>query len=149
LAPGASCTIEVAYAPTAVGSQHGTLQINSNAARSQQPVKLSGKGFAPTLKMQPKALKYGQILASTGTKSQNVTLINSSPVSITLTAAPAATPPYNVIANTCDTIAANGGTCTISVEFAPTGPGRFTGKLEIQDNGAKSPQHIKLHGTAK
>jgi len=149
LAPGASCTIEVAYAPTATGSQHGTLLINNNAVTGQQPVTLRGKGVAPSLKTQPKALNFGQVFASAAGKSQNVTLINPSPVSITLTAAPAATPPYNVIANTCTTIPANGGTCTISVEFVPTGPGKFTGKLEIQDNGAKSPQHIKLHGTAK
>jgi hypothetical protein len=149
LAPGASCTIQVAYAPTATGAQHGTLLVNSNASSGQRSVKLSGKGIAPPLKMAPKSLNFGQVFSGTAGKSQNVTLTNSSPVSITLTAAPAATPPYNVIANTCSTIAPNGGTCTISVEFAPTGPGKFTGKLELQDNGAKSPQHIKLRGTAK
>ena len=66
---------------------------------------------------------------------------------ITLTVAPAATPPYNVTANTCATLAPN-GTCTISVEFAPVSPGTFQGTLEIRDNGAKSPQHIKLNGSA-
>jgi hypothetical protein len=149
LAPGASCTIEVAYAPTATGAQHGKLLINNNASSGQRPVKLSGKGYAPPLKMQPKALNFGQVFAGTAGKPQNVTLINPSPVSITLTTAPAATPPYNVIANTCTTIAPNGGTCAITVEFAPSGPGKFTGKLELQDNGAKNPQHIKLRGTAK
>jgi len=149
LAPGASCTIEVAYAPTATGSQHGTLLINNNASSGQRPVKLTGKAFAPSLKLQPKSLDFGQIFAGTAGKSQNVTLTNPSPVSITLKTAPAATPPYNVIANTCTTIAPNGGTCTITVEFAPSSPGKFTGKLELQDNAAKNPQHIKLHGTAK
>jgi hypothetical protein len=66
-----------------------------------------------------------------------------------LTTAPAATPPFNVSANTCDTIAADGGTCTVSVEFAPHKRGRYEGTLELQDNAANSPQHIKLFGASK
>ena len=149
LAPGASCTIAIAYAPTATGTQHGTLQINSNASGGQRSVKLTGKGFAPSLKIQPRSLNFGQILAGGGSTSRPVTLTNSSPVSITLTVAPAATPPYNVTANTCTSIAPNGGTCTVTVEFAPVARGKFTGKLEIHDNGAKNPQVIKLRGIAK
>lgn len=149
LAPGASCTIAIAYAPTATGTQHGTLQINSNASGGQRSVKLTGRGFAPSLKVQPKSLNFGQIFAGGGSTSREVTLSNPSPVSITLTVAPAATPPYNVTANTCASIAPNGGTCAITVEFAPLAPGKFAGKLQIQSNGAKNPQQIKLRGTAK
>jgi hypothetical protein len=148
LAPRATCAIAIAYAPTATGTQHGTLQINSNASGGQQSVKLTGRGFAPSLKVQPKSLKFGQILAGGGGTTRDVTLSNPSPVSITLTTAPAATPPYNVIANTCASIAANGGTCTVTVEFAPLTPGRFAGTLQIQNN-AKNPQIVKLRGTAK
>jgi hypothetical protein len=148
LAPGKSCEIEVAFAPTALGMQRGTLLINSNAKSGNRPVKLKGKGVAPPLKMQPKTVDFGQIQAS-ATTSQTITLINQSPVPITLTVAPAATPPYNVIANTCATIAPNGGTCTISVEFNPGSAGQFKGTLELRDNAAKSPQHIKLQGRAK
>jgi hypothetical protein len=54
-----------------------------------------------------------------------------------------------VTANTCTTIAPNGGTCTISVEFAPHTHGKYQGTLEIHDNAANSPQHIKLFGSSK
>jgi len=53
-----------------------------------------------------------------------------------------------VTANTCETLAAKGGTCTISVEFDPSSAGEYKGRLQIRDNGAKSPQHIKLNGSA-
>jgi hypothetical protein len=148
LAPGASCGLGIAYAPTTMGTQRGTLRINSNAASGQRSVKLKGKGFAPALKIRPKSLDFG-LVAGSASSAQTVTLTNLSPVSITLTVAPAATPPYNVTANTCATLAAKGGTCTISVEFDPGSSGEFKGKLEIHDNGAKSPQHIKLRGIAK
>jgi hypothetical protein len=123
--------------------------INSNAANGQQQIKLVGKGFAPPLKIQPNSLNFGQKFVGAAPITRSVNLTNPSPVSITLTTAPAATPPYNVIANTCASIAPNGGTCTITVEFAPLAPGKFKGKLQIQDNAAKNPQQIKLRGTAK
>jgi hypothetical protein len=151
LALGKSCDLEVAFAPTMLGVQRGKLRIISNAESGRHSVKLTGKGIAPAIKIKPKSLGFGQVKLSAphAILAQNVTLTNLSPVSITLAAAPAATPPYNVTANTCETLAANGGTCTISVEFAPAATGEFKGTLEIRDNGTRSPQHVQLFGIAK
>ena len=44
LAPGAKCSIDVTFTPSASGSQHGTLMIIDNADGTPQSVKLSGKG---------------------------------------------------------------------------------------------------------
>jgi hypothetical protein len=44
LAPGAKCSIEVTFTPTASGAQDGTLMIIDNAEHEPQSVKLIGKG---------------------------------------------------------------------------------------------------------
>jgi outer membrane protein assembly factor BamB len=44
LAPGAKCSIEVTFAPTAPGAQDGMLMIIDNAEDAPQSVKLTGKG---------------------------------------------------------------------------------------------------------
>jgi hypothetical protein len=129
--------------------QRGKLRIISDAASGRQWVKLRGKGVAPPIKIKPRSLDFGRVSIANARPAQSVTLTNSCPVSVTLAAAPAATPPYNVTANTCGTLAAKGGTCTISVEFAPASAGEFKGTLEIRDNGAKNPQHVELSGIAK
>ena len=149
LAPGKSCDLGVAYTPTKLGVNRGILRINSHDTSRSWSVKLRGRGVAPPNKIKPKLLDFGQVAISTVKRAQSVTLSNPSAVSITLAVAPAATPPYNVTANTCETLAAKGGTCTISVEFDPRSAGEFKGTLEIRDNGAKSPQHIQLQGIAK
>jgi len=149
LQPGASCKIEVAFFPSAKGKQRGLLQINSNASLGSHTVKLKGKGVAPKMEAHPQSLSFGQVSTDAVSSSQSITLVNTSPAPISFTTAPAATPPFNVSASTCDTIAANGGTCTISVEFAPHNRGKFEGILELQDNAANSPQHIKLFGSSK
>lgn len=44
LAPGAKCSIEVTFTPTASGPQNGTFMIIDNAEGTPQTVKLTGKG---------------------------------------------------------------------------------------------------------
>ncbi|HYL59949.1 MAG TPA: choice-of-anchor D domain-containing protein [Candidatus Acidoferrales bacterium] len=149
LSANATCKIEISFAPTAAGVQTGTLEIVSNASSGSHTVKLKGRGAAPKLASVPKLLKF-KVVSNAGASSvQVIALTNPEPVPITLTAAPAATPPFNVAANTCGVIAPNGGTCSISVAFEPAGPGTFDGRLEIHDNAAGNPQQIKLHGVAK
>ena len=149
LQAGTSCTIQVAFRPTATGKLSATLQVNSNAESGRQMVVLSGKGLAPTMKASPKALSFGKVSTDSVSSPLSITLSNSSPAPITFTTAPAATPPFNVTANTCETLAPNGGTCTISVEFAPHSRGNYKGMLELQDNAADNPQHMKLLGSSK
>ena len=47
VAAGGTCTVNVAFAPTAIGSASGSLLIADNAAGSPQSVALSGTGIAP------------------------------------------------------------------------------------------------------
>ena len=149
LKAGASCTIEVASLPVVKGKQKGWLQVNSNASFGSHTVKLKGNGVAPKMNANPQSLNFGPVKADSISTAQSITVVNRSPVPISFATAPAATPPFNISANTCDTIAANGGTCTISVEFAPHDRGKFEGTLELHDNAAHSPQHIKLFGRSK
>jgi hypothetical protein len=146
---GASCTIAVASAPTVKGKQSGQLHLNSDARYGVRVIKLKGKGVAPKMRSQPKSLTFGPVSADAASVAQSITLINDSPAPISFTTAPAATPPFNVTANTCTTIVANGGTCTISVEFVPHKHGKYHGILELHDDAANSPQHIKIFGTSK
>jgi len=47
VAPGASCTLDVSFAPTATGARSASLSFTDNAAGSPHSVSLSGNGTAP------------------------------------------------------------------------------------------------------
>jgi hypothetical protein len=131
------------------GKQNGRLQLSSNAMFGVRSIKLKGRGVAPKMKARPKSLSFEPVPADAVSSAHSITLVNDSPAPISFTTAPAATPPFNVTANTCTTLAANGGTCTISVEFAPHKHGKYHGTLELQNDAADSPQHVKLFGSSK
>jgi hypothetical protein len=49
--------------------------------------------------------------------------------------------------NECGSSVAVGATCTISITFTPTVPGKRTGSVTVTDNAAGSPHAISLSGT--
>ena len=62
VAPGANCSISVKYAPTALGSQTGSLVIPHNAGSGSTTVSLTANGLGSsfTLTPNPVALQHGQ-----------------------------------------------------------------------------------------
>jgi hypothetical protein len=153
LAAGATCTINVTFTPTQLGPRTGSLAVTDNAAGSPQTVPLTGTGVAaPSVGLMPMSLTFtGQMLTTTSA-AQPVTLKNTGtgPLTINTIAASGDFAATSTGANACPinpvTLAA-GGTCTISVTFAPTAAGARSGTLTVTDNGAGSPQTIPLNGT--
>ncbi len=151
IAPGATCTIDVTFAPTAQGSFSATLSIPDNAAGSPQSVRLSGTGAlaAPAVSLSATSLSYGNENVGTRTATLSVTMNNSGTASlligsIAVTGASASSFDF---ANDCGTSLEVKASCTIHGHFIPTGLGAVTAAVTITDNAAGSPQKITLSGT--
>ncbi|HEV2170375.1 MAG TPA: choice-of-anchor D domain-containing protein, partial [Candidatus Binatus sp.] len=149
LKPGATCTIGVASMPVAKGKQAGQLFLHSNAQYGTRSIQLKGKGLEPKLKVKTKSVSFEPVAPDAASSSQTIAIVNDSAAPISFTSAPAATPPFNVTASTCGTLAPNGGACTVSVEFDPHTRGKYVGILELRNTAANSPQHVKLVGVSK
>ena len=143
LAVGASCTITVTFAPTAVGSQTGSLVVATNAVSSPTDM-LSGTGVGtPQAVLSPSSLTFGsQPLGSTS--SQTLTLSNPGTSSLTIGSLQSSG--TFAQANTCGSSLAVGASCTITVTFAPTAVGSQTGSLVVATNAVSSPTDM-LSGT--
>jgi hypothetical protein len=72
LAPGASCSVQISFAPTATGSQSGSLTLADNAPGSPQAVSLSGNGTNVTV-----AAATGSSLSSTITSGGTASYVLS------------------------------------------------------------------------
>ncbi|EEF27023.1 Ice nucleation protein, putative [Ricinus communis] len=82
LAVGATCTVNVTFAPVTLGAQSGTLTIATNGGN--QAVSLSGTGLLAVLAASPSSLAFGNQTVGTTSASQTVTLTNSGNTSATL-----------------------------------------------------------------
>lgn len=152
-----SCVIEITFTPPAVGSFTATLVATNtnNLDGPPQTVPLSGTGTAPTIAVTPGALSFGDQLAGTTSAAQTVTVSNNGSSALTVTSVrlggssltlPAASPPSEFIElNACGQAVLPGGSCTITVSFAPTASGADAETLSIQSDGGNAT--VALSGT--
>jgi sugar lactone lactonase YvrE len=153
LAVSGSCTINVTFKPTATGARSASLSLTDNAANSPQTLSLTGTGVAPGVNLTAASLPFGnQVVGTTSTPAQTVTLKNNGTSALTVTAitVTGANGADFAETDTCpkspSTIAVN-GTCTINVTFTPAAVGARAASVNITDDAAGSPQAIALTGT--
>ena len=145
LAGGASCTINVSFAPTTSGNINGTLTIVDNAGGSPQTVTLNGQAGTPIAMVSPGTLNFGSQVLGSISASQNVTLSNTGNFTLTLNSI--------VVSgdfaqnNNCGSALAPNASCVISVTFTPQSSGSASGAVSITDNASGSPQTVSLSGT--
>ena len=117
---------------------------------SPQSVTLSGKGTELTL--SPSPVSFGTQAVGTTSAPMTVTVTNHGKTTVTAAGATitgANKADFAIGSNECETLAANGGTCTITVTFTPTATGARTATLSLTDNDKGSPQTDVLNGTGQ
>jgi YD repeat-containing protein len=148
LAPQTSCTISVAFKPTAVGTRRGTLTINDDASGSPHTVSLSGTGTALTL--SPSALNFSPQLVGTTSAGHIVTVTNHSATTLNFTGITIVgtnAGDFVIASKTCNSSLAGNTTCTVTVNFHPTLIGLENATLNFSDDGGASPQIVPMKGT--
>jgi P pilus assembly chaperone PapD len=147
VAPGASCTFQVAFTATQPGDRTGALTIKDNVAGSPQSVALTGTGQTRSLSLAGTSLRFpGQIVGVPGSP-QSVSLTNTGTVPITISQV-SVTGDFSQT-NTCGASVGPGTSCTFQVAFTATQTGDRTGALTIMDDVAGSPQSVALTGTGQ
>ena len=144
LAAGTTCSISVVFTPTILGSDDSSLTITDSASNSPQTVSLTGNGVIP-VKVTPASLGFGDEAVTATSAAKTVTVSNKQPTAVTITSI--TTPAAYAQTNTCGTLLAAQGTCTVSVTFSPTTTGSQPGTLTVTDNASNSPQTVTLSGT--
>ncbi len=165
LSSGQSCTINVAFRPTAVGDIGGTLTVTSHDPGFDFPLTaftaaLSGKGtgtVATQVSLQPARLNFKiEGAFDTSSRTRTVILSNSSATkSLTVqsvsVSGPIASgsPLYSIQSTTCGGLLPPGGKCEITVAIGPPGgasifPVKASGTLTIVDSDVTSPQALSL-----
>jgi FtsP/CotA-like multicopper oxidase with cupredoxin domain len=151
VAPGGSCTISVAFAPTSTGAKPATLSIAHNAVGTPSLVTLTGTGVAPaplTTFSMPVTQNLGSKAVGTSTL-KTVLVSNTGPNPLIVATATAGAPFSLVTLGTCANPVAVGKTCKLNVTFAPTSVGNFSVPLVVTANATNSPQQTILTGTGR
>ena len=134
LAIGASCTISVAFRPTASGALTGTLSLDDNATDTPASVTLNGPGGIGFLIFNPTSLAFPGVAPNTVSQPQTSTLTNeaTTPVTIAKFTVSGKFSEGNDCPMAPDTLAP-GGTCTVTVTSNPVAAGAIVGSVNVED----------------
>lgn len=163
IAPGDTCSVQVSFAPSAVGAQNGSLTLYGNlAGGGQLTVSFSGTGIpGAAVTLTPSALCFQATLIGQTTSAscqsgpapsqvQSIVIADTGGVAETLTSI-SITGDFAIAANTCGSSLAPANTpndsCTINITFTPTASGNRTGVLTV--TGSSGAQTAQLVGTGQ
>jgi len=142
---GADCTVTVSFAPTAVGTDTGTLTITGSSG-SQQVGLLGTCVAAGQLVINPSALAFGSVTEGQSS-SQTVTASNPGGQSITISAASTSGSEFAVSGLSLPLVLAAGQRSSFSVSFNPATSGSVTGTVSLTNSGTVSDVTIALSGS--
>ncbi|MGH9374546.1 MAG: choice-of-anchor D domain-containing protein, partial [Terriglobia bacterium] len=146
LAVNANCAINVTFTPGGVGARSASLTLSGSATIVPSSISLTGTGIGPAATLSQASLTFSSQNVNTKSAAQPVTLTNNGTAALMITSI-SATGDF-AETNTCgSSVAASGGSCSISITFTPTTFGTRNGSISIADNAGGSPQVITLSGT--
>jgi len=144
LAAGASCAIDVSFAPTQVGIRTGSVVITDSDATSPQVVSLTGHGDGPWATLSTYNFTFPDTPVGITTAPQTVTLTNSGSADLEISSI-VMTGDF-AKSDHCPTTMPASTSCTIDITFTPTATGNRYGAMTINDNAENSPQKVLLSG---
>jgi hypothetical protein len=154
LAAGASCTVQVAFKPSAAGARSASLVIAHNATGGSSTVALSGTGNAvaqPTVALSANAIDFGALVAGVASPAQSVTVNNTGQAALTFSSITVGGANANVftLGGTCatGTLVPAGGSCTVTVTANASANGAFSGNLSLASNASNGAVSVALTGT--
>jgi uncharacterized protein YjdB len=143
----ATCTLNVSFSPTIIGSFSGSISIADSATGSPQIIGLSGTGVQPVT-LSPTSRSFGKVALGNSSAAQAFTLKNVQNVPLTIySITPGASFSQTNSCPISPSALPAGGTCSIMVTFSPSSLGAVSGTLSVAHNATGSPVTASLSGT--
>jgi len=153
VAVGASVSFTIAYKPTAVGSNSGSVSIANDASDSPVTITLVGTGISPTsgsapapeISVTPSSVNFGSV-AVNADASQTIKLSNTGTAPLAISQVKAAGSGFSISGLAVPATVAAGSSVTFTVAFKPTAAGADSGSVSITSNAGGSPMTIDITG---
>jgi hypothetical protein len=149
VAPGSNCKVQITFSPTISGSIGASMTISDNSSSGSHTIDLSGNGIeVKTATSSPSSLDFGTQNSGGTSAAQTVTVTNVGSLALTVVAVNP-TAGFAITSDKCSGAGAlkGGSNCTLSLAFAPTLAGPYTGTLTVADDASGGTLVVPLTGT--
>jgi len=149
LAPGASCTISLTFAPSAVGPRTGGIALLSTHGKFY--FDLTGKGMGALAQLTAdSSADFGDVKVGS-TAQRKFTFSNTGTKAAVNVNAGISGTDLSLLASSCGTAAAPvslvaGASCAMTVQFAPQVSGASVGELIVRSSATNGAQALAVNG---
>jgi len=144
VATGGSCGLQFTFQPRGIGPFFGASTIVPSSGGSLSPTVVSLAGCQTDISLTPPRLDFG---STNGPETATLTNLSNSVLDISgtpITGTNASD--FGISNNNCGSSLAAGAGCTLDLSFTPGGSGTRKATLNINDDGACTPQQLALQG---
>jgi len=145
LAVGASCSVNVAFAPTTMGAQSGSVTLDTAGGKSV--VTLTGTGLLAVASVAPTSLNFGNQRVGVASAAQMFTLSNTGNRVMTVNAPTTSGLTQWSATSNCGATLAAGASCLYSAVFTPTGQGAASESMVVNTSGGNVTVRFNGVGT--
>jgi hypothetical protein len=157
LAASASCTITLAFSPTAAGTRSGTLSITHSGLTTAVPIALSGTGAAAatqsTISLDASTFAFGNQTVNTTSSAKTLTVSNTGNAALNfsaITLGGSAAADYSATGGCAvGTAVAAGGSCKLTLRFTPSTTGSRSASLMLKSDASNGDAAVSLGGTGQ
>jgi RHS repeat-associated protein len=149
VAASGSCTAQITFAPTIVGSIKGAATVNDNSNNLLAFVDITGAGQAPVT-TAPTSLAFTGGTIGTISAAKTFKITNNTTSSVTINSITTNVPDYTINTGTCLTapLPSKGKFCTVTVQVTPSSAAD-DGAIIVTDNAPNAlPLVVKLTSAA-
>jgi hypothetical protein len=150
LAAHTTCNVEVKFTPSVATSETASLSFSADGVTQLVPMDGTGVGAgAAQLFLSPQTVDFGNVASGTTSGAWTISVNNTSNAAATLSTpfAVSGSTAFAMTTNCLTTIAAH-SSCNLTVTFAPTAAGNFTGQISGLLQGSSVPVTVALSGNA-
>jgi hypothetical protein len=146
LAPQATCTITVTFAPNAIGELDGSLSFTDNTTAGSNTINMTGTGKT-SISISPIQLLFGKQKVGTNSAPLTTTFTNSGNA-IAVTISLGGTDPQDwSYMTTCTPIVPANSSCTVSATFSPLVQGSLGANVQFSDADPNPTQLTAMTGS--
>ncbi len=151
LAPGAGCSLQLGFAPSATQSYTGSLSVTSDGGSSS--VNLAGVGTAGPAAgpmLSPASVIFAERVLPAATGARTVAISNQGAATMTVSAVTLAGAGFSLGGGSCGLppfALLPGGGCNVEVSLDATATGAYSGTLSFISDAPGGPQVARLAGS--
>jgi hypothetical protein len=153
IAPQSACQQDVFFTPQAAGPRSAALLLTTNGLDSPEQVELAGSAVLPAnLTASAPSLTFSVPSPGVLAKPQSLTFTNTGGTPLVFQSLPFVSSgrEFRLPSSTCGASLQSGATCSVTLTFAPTGSGSFSGSVYAswRQNVGPNSLTIPLTGVA-